>query len=132
MSSWVTNLIIVASSILALVFAAIYRAVVGNVAMDNNGRLLGVESHIAKRVHDISLSISDGAAAFLSAEFKIMGYFIVGFSVILAIALGFLVSASSAIFTVIAFILGSLTSMLSGYIGMRIAVYSNSRTAGKS
>lgn len=31
--------------------------------------------------------------------------------------------------TTLAFILGCLTSLLSGYIGMRIAVFSNYRTA---
>ena len=34
----------------------------------------------------------------------------------------------TAAFTTIAFILGVLTSVLSGYLGMRIATYANART----
>ncbi len=52
------------------------------------------------------------------------------FSILLVVLLGFLNTWASAFFTTVAFIAGALTSTLSGYIGMRIAVYANSRTAG--
>jgi inorganic pyrophosphatase len=87
---------------------------------------------IQENVFRISNAISDGANAFLFKEYQYMTVFIVLFSAILLVLLGFLHTWDNAIFTVIAFVLGSITSILAGYIGMRIAVFSNSRTAVKA
>jgi len=64
--------------------------------------------------------ISDGAMAFLYAEYTYMAGFIVVFGAILF----FLTDMA----TVVAFVVGAVTSILCGYIGMRIAVYTNART----
>ena len=58
-----------------------------------------------------------------------MTVFCTGFSLVLGLILGFLHSWPSAGFTVIAFLTGCSVSLLSGFLGMRIAVYANSRTA---
>lgn len=71
--------------------------------------------------------ITKGAIDFLSQEYSIMGIFVAVFSVIILS----LVEEEPWVgpWTTIPFILGCLTSMFSGYIGMRMAVYTNSRTA---
>jgi Na+/H+-translocating membrane pyrophosphatase len=48
--------------------------------------------------------------------------------IIFAIVLFFAVDVIGKPYTTIAFLVGGLTSILAGYIGMRVAVYSNART----
>lgn len=42
---------------------------------------------------------------------------------------GYLPAPANLPFTAVAFLVGASTSILAGYIGMRIAVYTNTRTA---
>jgi K(+)-stimulated pyrophosphate-energized sodium pump len=80
-----------------------------------------------EKMKEISDAIADGAMAFLKAEWKILGYFVV----IVSILLGVMASANehSHWFISIAFILGAFFSALAGYIGMKIATKANVRTA---
>jgi K(+)-stimulated pyrophosphate-energized sodium pump len=80
-----------------------------------------------EKMQEISKHIADGAMAFLKAEWKILGYFVV----IVAILLGVMSStnANSHWSIAIAFIMGAVFSATAGYIGMRIATKSNVRTA---
>ena len=80
---------------------------------------------VEQALKTISAAISDGAIAFLREEYKILLVFIAVFAVIIAFA----VDGGFPILTTVAFILGAITSIVSGYIGMKVAVYSNSRTA---
>src|SRR5450631_828241 len=75
----------------------------------------------------ISQYIAEGAMAFLKAEWKILGYFVV----IVALLLGFMASTNphSHWAISIAFILGAILSATAGYIGMRVATKANVRTA---
>jgi K(+)-stimulated pyrophosphate-energized sodium pump len=75
----------------------------------------------------ISRYIAEGAMAFLKAEWKILGYFVV----IVALLLGFMASTNphSHWAVSIAFILGAILSATAGYIGMRVATKANVRTA---
>jgi H(+)-translocating pyrophosphatase len=100
-----------------------------------------------KTLHLVFKSIQDGAKAFLFAEYKYMFTFIVFFSIFIAVlvgsatncgpvsaATGMLVPAKGAcwtngILTVFPFILGGTTSILSGWVGMQIAVFANARTS---
>src|SRR5690242_16338688 len=79
------------------------------------------------RMKEISTYIAQGAMAFLRAEWKILGYFVV----IVALLLGVMASANSnshwAI--AIAFVFGAVFSATAGYIGMRVATKANVRTA---
>jgi len=79
------------------------------------------------RMKEISRYIAEGAMAFLKAEWKILGYFVV----IVAILLGFMASRNehSHWSIAFAFVIGAVFSALAGYIGMRIATKSNVRTA---
>jgi K(+)-stimulated pyrophosphate-energized sodium pump len=75
----------------------------------------------------ISRYIAEGAMAFLKAEWKILGYFVV----IVALLLGFMArtNPSSHWSISLAFILGAILSATAGYIGMRVATKANVRTA---
>ena len=79
------------------------------------------------RMKEISTYIADGAMAFLKAEWKILGYFVV----IVAILLGFMASknADSHWSIAISFIIGAVFSATAGYIGMKVATKANVRTA---
>jgi K(+)-stimulated pyrophosphate-energized sodium pump len=75
----------------------------------------------------ISRYIAEGAMAFLKAEWKILGYFVI----IVALLLGFMASTNphSHWSISLAFILGAILSATAGYIGMRVATKANVRTA---
>ena len=79
------------------------------------------------RMKEISTYIADGAMAFLKAEWKILGYFVV----IVAILLGFMASTNhdSHWSISISFIIGAVFSATAGYIGMKVATKANVRTA---
>ncbi|MES3017307.1 MAG: sodium-translocating pyrophosphatase [Bacteroidota bacterium] len=70
--------------------------------------------------------ISDGAMAFLKAEWRVLGYFSAIAAILLAYS-GTLVETSSWVIA-ISFLIGAFTSALAGYIGMNIATKSNVRT----
>ncbi|MDN3606973.1 sodium-translocating pyrophosphatase [Kaistella yonginensis] len=79
------------------------------------------------RMKEISGYISDGAMAFLKAEYKVMAYFVVVVAILLAIMGGS--SANSHWSIGISFVLGAILSALAGFIGMKIATKANVRTA---
>jgi K(+)-stimulated pyrophosphate-energized sodium pump len=76
---------------------------------------------------EISTYIAEGAMAFLKAEWKILGYFVV----IVALLLGFMATknAESHWSIAISFIIGAVFSATAGYIGMKVATKANVRTA---
>ena len=74
----------------------------------------------------IANSISEGAMAFLRAEYKILGIFVV----CVAVLLGFSgTQEGSSPFIALSFILGAFCSALAGFIGMKVATKANVRTA---
>ena len=73
-------------------------------------------------------AISAGAEAFLRAEYSICAVFVVIFSIIIYILISWSQDTTIGFLTALSFVLGSVTSIASGYIGMRVAVYSNVRT----
>jgi len=79
------------------------------------------------RMKEISNYIAEGAMAFLKAEWKILGYFVV----IVALLLGFMASKneSSHWSIAVSFVIGAVFSATAGYIGMKIATKANVRTA---
>ncbi|MFN5440039.1 MAG: sodium-translocating pyrophosphatase, partial [Bacteroidota bacterium] len=80
-----------------------------------------------ERMKEISNYIAEGAMAFLKAEWKILGYFVV----IVALLLGFMSTGNpnSHWSIALAFVFGAFSSALAGYIGMKIATKANVRTA---
>jgi len=79
------------------------------------------------RMKEIAKYISEGAMAFLKAEWKILGYFVV----IVAILLAVMASANPHSHWLIAgaFVIGAVFSATAGYIGMKVATRANVRTA---
>ena len=79
------------------------------------------------RMKEISNYIAEGAMAFLKAEWKVLGYFVV----IVAVLLGVMSMANenSHWSIALAFVIGAVFSATAGYIGMKIATKSNVRTA---
>ena len=81
---------------------------------------------IEAQMMEIAKLIQDGASTFLREEYTYTFLFIVIFGVII-----FFTAEQEPMkpYTTIPFLLGALTSILSGYIGMQIAVRANVRTA---
>uniref|UniRef100_A0A7S3IHU0 H(+)-exporting diphosphatase n=1 Tax=Strombidium inclinatum TaxID=197538 RepID=A0A7S3IHU0_9SPIT len=86
-----------------------------------------------ERMDFIGTKVTEGAISFLQEEYLYLGIFSAVFAVILGLTVD-LTEMSDAThptsfpFTATAFLIGSGTSILAGYIGMRIAVYTNTRT----
>jgi K(+)-stimulated pyrophosphate-energized sodium pump len=79
------------------------------------------------RMKEISNYIAEGAMAFLKAEWKVLGYFVVIVSILLGVmAMG---NEESHWSISIAFVMGAVLSAFAGYIGMRAATKANVRTA---
>src|SRR5438045_7286871 len=81
----------------------------------------------SEHMQTISKYIAEGAMAFLKAEWKILGYFVV----IVALLLGVMaVSNPDSHWAIsIAFVIGAVFSATAGYIGMKVATKANVRTA---
>ena len=79
------------------------------------------------RMKEISTYIAEGAMAFLKAEWKILGYFVV----IVALLLGFMATKNTESHwsIAVAFVIGAVFSATAGYIGMKVATKANVRTA---
>ncbi|KNH07631.1 vacuolar-type proton translocating pyrophosphatase 1 [Perkinsela sp. CCAP 1560/4] len=90
-----------------------------------------VSEEILEKVFFIAKAISDGASTFLLSEYKYMALFMTLFGGLMFVLLGMTSHHywSKAALSVFSFVMGGLTSILSGWIGMRIAVFTNSRTA---
>ncbi len=79
------------------------------------------------RMREISTYIAEGAMAFLRAEWKILGYFVVLVGILLAVMASSNPHSHWSI--AIAFVVGAVFSATAGYIGMRVATKANVRTA---
>jgi K(+)-stimulated pyrophosphate-energized sodium pump len=79
------------------------------------------------RMKEISTYIAEGAMAFLRAEWKILGYFVVIVGILLAV----MATANPHGHWLIAgaFVVGAVLSATAGYIGMKVATKANVRTA---
>jgi len=80
-----------------------------------------------ERMKEISTYIAEGAMAFLKAEWKILGYFVVIFGILLAVMAT--TNPHSHWLIAGAFIVGAVLSATAGYIGMKVATKANVRTA---
>ncbi len=78
------------------------------------------------KMKEISDYIYEGALAFLKAEYRLLTFFVIGASIVLA-GISFLVPTTH-ILIVVAFIFGAFFSALAGNMGMKIATKTNVRT----
>ena len=135
------SIFIVAFSIIGLAFAALQFKLIADIPIisstDKEQGGAG-ESAVTKRLKEISGAIATGADAFLHAEYTICVIFAAAFACLIFglvswgayeledkdVSAGLIQGA----LTTVAFLLGAFTSMLSGWIGMKVAVFSNVRT----
>ena len=96
--------------IVALIFAA---ALASKVNRQDAG---------TERMKEIAASISEGAQAFLTAEYKILIFFVIVLFVLIGVGIGNWVTA-------VCFVVGAVFSTLAGYFGMSVATKANVRTA---
>lgn len=75
-----------------------------------------------KKMQEIASAISEGAQAFLAAEYKILIFFVAILFVLIGVGVGSWITA-------ICFVVGALFSTLAGYFGMTVATRANVRTA---
>ncbi|KAJ0427845.1 putative inorganic diphosphatase [Helianthus annuus] len=76
------------------------------------------------------------ATSFLFTEYQYVGIFMVVFAILIFLFLGSVEGLSTktqpalatALFSFVSFLLGAITSVLSGFLGMKIATYANART----
>lgn len=78
------------------------------------------------KMKEISDYIYEGALAFLKAEYRLLTFFVIGASIILA-GISFIVPTTH-ILIVVAFVFGAFFSALAGNMGMKIATKTNVRT----
>ena len=78
------------------------------------------------KMKEISDHIYEGALAFLKAEYRLLTFFVIGASLVLA-GVSFIVPTTH-ILIVVAFIFGAFFSALAGNMGMKIATKTNVRT----
>src|SRR3989338_5196815 len=102
-------LVVLGTSILALVFAVI-------------SALLVLKSDKGNpKMIEIAKAIQEGASAYLKRQYKIVFILVI----ILAVVFGFVFNLATAI----SFVVGAILSALAGFLGMNIAVRANVRTA---
>ena len=75
-----------------------------------------------EKMKEIAGAISEGAKAFLTAEYKILIIFVAVLFVLIGVGIGSWVTA-------VCFVVGALFSTLAGYFGMNVATKANVRTA---
>lgn len=85
---------------------------------------------------DIGRKIAIGANAFLNQEYKVMTLFFSLFSIVVFILVDYLAQDAGnrtfRLYATLSYIIGAVTSILCGFIGMRIAVRANFRTTFKA
>jgi H(+)-translocating pyrophosphatase len=97
-----------------------------NRAMGNHGGITQLQCDKLKEVSD---KIAEGANVFLLYEYCFLMIFVIFFG---SIIFYFTEHYKGVPYTTVAFVTGALTSILCGFIGMKIATASNYRTAYKA
>ena len=82
-----------------------------------------------EKMREIAEAIHEGAMVFLSREYKILGYFVAGVSVLLTIVISYQQGFWIGFWTAVAYICGAGCSMLAGFFGMNAATTSGVRTS---
>jgi len=106
--------LIPASGVLALLYTFIKSAWVNKQDPGND------------KMKNIAKFISDGAMAFLKAEYKVLSFFVVAVAILLAWQGS--TTATSSPLVAISFVVGAVSSALAGFIGMKVATAANVRT----
>ena len=124
---------ILLAGVCAIVFAfLLYKKIAQIVIPGKDGKAYGTVTEYSDemgKLSEIYDLITNGAKSFLFAEYKICGMFVLGFAAVIFVLITVGSSMKYGALTAIAFVLGALTSMAAGYLGMMIAVFANARCA---
>ena len=91
---------------------------------------LGLEKEESDKLKAIHGAIAEGAMAFLKQEYKVLTIFMIGFAIVIALLIDdhHTENIREGIYTAVSFLYGALISIVSGYIGMKVATAGNART----
>lgn len=145
LSEGAASAFIVISSAAGFAFAMYWWYVTSEISIepgkDRRHRNDHLTDEIMRNVYIISQRVSEGANAFLFAEYRYMALFMACFGAMLYFMLGMSLASPTggekpaeapwmnAALSLVCFFSGAITSVGAGWVGMRIAVYTNSRTA---
>lgn len=128
---------IIGASCLALLWALLQFLIVARIPVETagssseeSGLVSGNDENTTARLIEIYTAIYEGAESFLRAEYTVCALFVIAFTVVIF----FLISWGTGwdkmrgFLTALSFVLGAVTSMAAGYLGMKVAVFSNVRT----
>ena len=112
-------------SLLGLGIAFYYMKKVNSIPLD-----MGLNAEESTRLKAIHGAIAEGAMAFLKQEYRYLAVFMVAFALVIAVLIDdtHTEGVHEGIYTAISFLFGALISIISGYIGMKVATAGNART----
>jgi len=129
-----TSAFICIAGVFSIIFAYFQFLQVSKIKLSDG--ISGMQSQLLTNESNSTLieiyeSIREGARSFLRAEYRICCLFIFVFGALVLVLTSYVDNKfnwASGALTAFAFAAGAFTSMLSGYVGMMVAVYSNART----
>jgi H(+)-translocating pyrophosphatase len=112
-------------SLLGLGIAFYYMKKVNSIPLD-----MGLDAEESSKLKSIHGAIAEGAMAFLKQEYRYLAVFMVAFALVIAVLIDdtHTEGVHEGIYTAISFLFGALISIISGYIGMKVATAGNART----
>ncbi len=118
-------ILIIALSLFGLAVAFFYMKKVTSIPID-----LGLNPEESGKLKAIHGAIAEGAMAFLKQEYKVLLWFVLAFSVVIGLLTDNVETkgTNEGWYTAFAFVYGAAISILSGYIGMKVATAGNART----
>lgn len=125
--------LIIGATVIGILFALVQLSGVSAIQVDYMLRKLDStqDPECAKKLFEIYGHITAGAKAFLFAEYRIMAIFVVLFGALVFYLTSMVeggMDFDMGTMTAVSFVVGAVTSIISGYIGMMVAVYANART----
>jgi K(+)-stimulated pyrophosphate-energized sodium pump len=111
--------LILGLGVVALLVAVVFRQRVLAVKIEDGA----ASPEELSRLTEISDAIAEGAMAFLGREYRVLGLFMAIFAVVVFL------TVDHGGHTALAFVCGAATSVVAGYVGMKIATKGNVRTA---
>ena len=120
-----STLLIIVLSLFGLGVALFYMKKVSSIPLD-----LGLNKEEGDKLRFIHGAIAEGAMAFLKQEYKVLLWFMLAFAVVIGLATNNpeTEGTNEGWYTAVAFLFGAAISVLSGYIGMKVATAGNART----
>lgn len=131
--------LIFVSAVIGLLWALLQFKIIAKIPVrstggsgEEEGLVEGGTDHetATSRLNEIYEAIYEGAESFLRAEYTVCFYFVVAFAALIFVLVSWGTGwdMTRGTMTAASFLLGAFTSMASGYLGMKVAVYSNVRT----